>query len=67
MQEIKKISDVYTFIDDKNTEKSYEGATTNKLILNESEVTTNIVDETEKKNNEQRIRLIRMINKHKNR
>jgi hypothetical protein len=65
VQEIKKISDVYTFIDDKNTEKSYEGATTNKLILNESEVTTSIVDETEKKNNEQRIRLIRMINKHK--
>ena len=63
VQEIKKISDVYTFIDDKNTEKSYEGANTNKLILNESEVTTNIVDETEKKNMDQRMRLIRMINK----
>jgi len=63
IQEIKKISDVYTFIDDKNTEKSYEGANSSKLILNETEVTANIVDETEKKNNEQRIRLIRMINR----
>jgi len=44
-QEIKKISDNYTFIDDKNTDKLFQTPNKNDLILNENTFSTKIVDQ----------------------
>jgi hypothetical protein len=43
-QEIKKISDNYTFIDEKNTDKLFQQTNNNDLILNEKTFKTEIVE-----------------------
>jgi hypothetical protein len=57
-QEITKISDSYTFIDEKNTDKLFQTPNKNELILNEQNFTTKIVDQNEpedKNNNKKRV------------
>jgi len=65
-QEIKKISDTYTFIDDKNTVKAFQESNTNNLILNDDAFTTKVVSEHQTSNEDQKKRLLKMIrNKNK--
>jgi hypothetical protein len=61
VQEIKKISDPYTFIDNKNTVKSFEIANSSNLILNDDSFTTKIIEENKNSNFEQKSRVLRMI------
>jgi hypothetical protein len=50
-QEITKISDSYTFIDEKNTDKLFQIPNKNELILNENTFSTKIVDQTQPEEN----------------
>jgi len=59
--EIKKISDNYTFIDDKSTVKAFETPNSNNLILNDDTFTTKIVEDTQSNNNDQKNRVLKMI------
>jgi len=61
IQEIKKISDTYTFIDDKNTIKSFQTPNSESLILNDDTFTTKIITDNQNSNNDQRSRLLKMI------
>jgi hypothetical protein len=61
VQEIKKISDSYTFIDNKNTVKSFETPNSNNLILNDSSFTEKVIEENKNSNFEQKNRVLRMI------
>ncbi len=60
-QEIKKISDNYTFIDEKNTVKLFENPNKETLILKDNHVTTEIIEKTEQQNKEQKARILKMI------
>jgi hypothetical protein len=64
--EIKKISDNYTFIDDKSTVKAFETPNSNNLILNDEKFTTKIVEENQNINNDHKNRVLKMI-RNKNR
>ena len=65
-QEIKKISDTYTFIDNKNTVKAFQESDTNNLILNDDAFTTKVVTDHQTSNEDQKKRLLKMIrNKNK--
>ena len=44
-QEMKKISDNYTFIDDRNTDKSFQNSNNDALILKNTDFICNIVEE----------------------
>jgi hypothetical protein len=59
--EIKKISDNYTFIDDKSTIKAFETTNSNNLILNDDSFTTKIVEDTQSSNTDQKSRVLKMI------
>jgi len=59
--EIKKISDQYTFIDDKNTVKAFEVPNSDNLILTDESFTTTIVEQNQNRNNDQKSRLMKMI------
>lgn len=48
-QEIKKISDNYTFIDDKNTDKLFQFTDKNELILNNTETVDKTINDNKKK------------------
>jgi len=48
-QEIKKISDSYTFIDDKNTDKLFQLTTKNDLILDNAEVLDKTISDNKKR------------------
>lgn len=61
IQEIKKISDVYTFIDDKNTVKAFQAHNTDNLILNDDIFTTKIITEHQNNSEDQKKRLLKMI------
>jgi hypothetical protein len=60
-QEIKKISDTYTFIDDKNTIKAFQEPNTTNLILKDDAFTTKIISENQNNNEDQKKRVLRMI------
>ena len=59
--EIKKISDQYTFIDDKNTVKAFQVPNSDNLILTDESFTTTIVEENQNRNNDQKSRLMKII------
>jgi len=61
IQEIKKISDLYTFIDDKNTIKIFQTPNEDNLILNDDTFTTKIIIENQNNNEDQKKRLLKMI------
>jgi hypothetical protein len=64
--EIKKISDNYTFLDDKSTIKAFETPNSNNLILRDDSFITNVVEENQNSNNDQKSRVLKMIrNKNK--
>jgi len=60
-QEINKISDNYTFIDDKNTLKHFQTLNKETLILKDEDITCQIVEDTQKSNKEQKQKILRMI------
>jgi len=60
-QEIKKISDTYTFIDDKNTIKAFQEPNTTNLILKDDAFTTKIISENQNSNEDQKKRVLKMI------
>jgi len=64
-QEINKISDKYTFIDDRNTDKSFQNSNNNNnMILKNDDVTCKIIEETTQIN--QKSKILKMIrNKNK--
>jgi hypothetical protein len=64
--EIKKISDNYTFLDDKSTIKAFETPTSNNLILRDDTFITHVVEENQNSNNDQKNRVLKMI-RNKNR
>jgi hypothetical protein len=66
-QEMKKISDNYTFIDDRNTDKSFQNSNNDALILKNTDITCNIIEEkNEIIPNNQKSKLLKMIrNKNK--
>ena len=64
-QEINKISDNYTFIDDKNTVKHFQNLNKESLILKEEDVTCQIVEDTQKSNKDQKLKILRMIRSNK--
>jgi hypothetical protein len=64
--EIKKISDNYTFLDDKLTIKVFETPTSNNLILRDDSFITHVVEENQNSNNDQKNRVLKMI-RNKNR
>jgi hypothetical protein len=66
IQEIKKISDTYTFLDDKNTVKAFEVPNSNNLILSDDTFTTKIVTENETNNENQKKKLLKMIRNKRN-
>lgn len=61
IQEIKKISDTYTFIENINTVKAFETPNSNNLILNDDTFTTKIITEHQNSNVDQKTRLLKMI------
>lgn len=61
IQEIKKISDTYTFIDDKNTIKAFQTPNSDNLILNDDTFTIKIVSDNQSSNEDQKKRLLKMI------
>ena len=61
IQEIKKISDNYTFIDNKNTVKAFETPNSDILILNDATFTTKVVEQNQNNNLDQKIRVLKMI------
>jgi hypothetical protein len=64
--EIKKISDNYTFLDDKSTVKAFEIPNSNNLILNDDKFITQVVDENTTSNTDQKNRVLKML-RNKNR
>ena len=64
-QEINKISDNYTFIDDKNTVKHFQNLNKESLILKDEDVTCQIVEDTQKSNKDQKLKILRMIRSNK--
>jgi hypothetical protein len=64
--EIKKISDNYTFIDDKSTVKAFETPNSTNLILNDDTFITQVVEENKNNNTDQKIRVLKML-RNKNR
>jgi hypothetical protein len=48
-QEIKKISDNYTFIDDKNTDKLFQFTDKNELILSNTEIVDKTINDNKRK------------------
>jgi len=60
-QEIKKISDNYTFIDDKNTVKHFQNLNKESLILKDEDVTCKIIEDIVINNKEQKLKILRMI------
>jgi len=64
--EIKKISDNYTFIDDKSTVKAFDIPNSNNLILNDDSFTTKVIEDNQSNNTDQKNRVLKMIrNKNK--
>jgi len=64
--EIKKISDNYTFLDDKSTVKAFETPNSNNLILNDDTFTTQVVENNQNTNTDQKNRVLKMLrNKNK--
>lgn len=61
IQELKKITDLYTFIDDKNTVKSFQTPNSENLILKDDTFTTKIVIEHQSSNEDQKKRLLKML------
>jgi hypothetical protein len=61
IQEIKKISDTYTFIENINTVKAFETPNSSNLILNDDTFTTKIITEHQNNNIDQKTRLLKMI------
>ena len=64
IQEIKKISDTYTFIDDKNTVKAFQNPNIDTLILKDDNFITQVVDENETNNTDDtgnKSRLLKLI------
>ena len=61
IQEIKKISDVYTFIDDKNTVKAFQAPNSDNLILNDDTFTIKVIADNQTNNEDQKKRLLKMI------
>ena len=59
--EIKKISDQYTFIDDKNTVKAFQVPNSDNLILTDESFTTTIVEQNQNRNSDQKSRVMKMI------
>jgi hypothetical protein len=59
--EIKKISDNYTFLDDKSTVKAFETPNSNNLILNDDTFTTQVVENNQNTNTDQKNRVLRML------
>jgi hypothetical protein len=59
--EIKKISDNYTFLDDKSTFKAFETPNSNNLILNDDTFTIQVVENNENTNTDQKNRVLRML------
>jgi hypothetical protein len=60
IQEIKKISDSYTFIDDKTTDKSFDIPNSNNLILDSNEMTMK-VEEDDKTKQERKLKVLKII------
>jgi len=60
-QEIKQISDTYTFLDDKNTAKIFQVPNSDNLILSDDTFTTKIVIQNENNNEDQKKRLLKII------
>ena len=58
-QEIKKISDSYTFIDDKTTDKSFDVPNSNNLILDSNEM--KVEEEDDKIKQERKLKLLKII------
>jgi hypothetical protein len=61
IQEIKKISDNYTFIDNKSTIKAFETPESNALILNDITFTSKVIEENQNNNISQKSRVLKMI------
>jgi hypothetical protein len=61
IQEIKKISDSYTFIDDKTTDKSFDTPNSNNLILDNNEITMKIDDNDDKNKLDRRLKILSII------
>lgn len=62
IQEIKKISDSYTFIDDKITDKSFESPNSNNLILDSNEMTMKVEEEDDDKTKQERkLKVLKII------
>jgi hypothetical protein len=59
--EIKKISDNYTFLDDKSTVKAFETPNSNNLILNDDTFITQVVEANQNNNTDQKSRVLKMI------
>ena len=59
--EIKKISDNYTFLDDKSTVKAFETPNSNNLILNDDKFTTEMVENNQNTNTDQKNRVLKML------
>jgi len=60
-QEIKKISDNYTYIDEKNTDKLFQDSNKNELILNGENFVTQIVNQVEPEINKNKKRILTML------
>jgi hypothetical protein len=61
IQEIKKISDSYTFIDDKTTDKSFESPNSNNLILDSNEMTMKVEQDDDKTKQERKLKVLKII------
>jgi hypothetical protein len=59
--EIKKISDNYTFLDDKSTIKAFETPNSNNLILNDDTFITQVVEKNQSNNTDQKSRVLKML------
>ena len=59
--EIKKISDNYTFLDDKSTVKAFETPNSSNLILNDDTFVTQVVEKNQTSNTDQKSRVLKML------